>query len=125
MARVFVDLTGTALGAGATFIAGTAGNGGADGIGASNGQARDATVSEDSDRFGAVVHTDQSGTLYIDGAYTRTAPNWRQLGSVAVTAGVPADLDVPVRFPLLRTRFVNGATATTAAATAIHSSFRR
>lgn len=139
MAVLFVDLSGTSLPANATFLGGTANGangtlpggatvasvGSADGIGSGTGQARDAGAVAESDRFGAIVHSDQAGTLYIDGAFNRVTQNWRQLGSVAVVANTPVDLDIPVRFPLMRVRYVNGATATTAGLTAIHSSFRR
>ncbi len=115
MATIFFD-TSTQLNAGATYTGGAGGTGfGADMI-------WDATSISDSNRFGAQANSDQPGTLYIDGSFNAVA--WRQAGSVAVTAGTPADLDVPVRFRYYRTRYVNGATQTGAGNFSIHSSFR-
>lgn len=118
MATIFFD-TSTALAASATFAPAL---GGAIGFGGNS--IRDATAYDDANRFGAVAHSDQSGTLYIDGTFDPVNGPWRQCGSIAVTPGVPADLDVPVRFRYYRVRYVNGTTATGAGAFAIHSSFR-
>ncbi len=72
-------------------------------------------------RFGAVVNTDQAGTLYIDGSFDKTV--WRQQGSLAAVINGSADLSVPIRFRYYRVRYVNGATQTGAGNFSIHSSF--
>lgn len=126
MSAIFFD-TSTTLAGAATFIGGTAGNGGVDGIGGATGQARDVgnpanAGGGEMSRFGAVVNTDQAGTLYIDGSFSPAGP-WRQQGSIAAVVGGSADLSVPIRFRYYRVRYVNGATQTGAGNFAIHSSF--
>lgn len=75
----------------------------------------------DFNRFGAVVNTDQTGALYIDGSFDKTT--WRQQGTVAAVVGGSADLSVLIRFRYYRVRYINGATQTGAGNFSVHSSF--
>ena len=126
MPAIYFD-TSTQLNAGETFIGGTAGFGGVAGRGGGPGQARDignpAGMSGGAEvtRFGAVVNTDQAGTLYIDASFDGTT--WRQQASIAAVINGSADVSVPIRFRYYRTRYVNGATQTGAGNFSIHSSF--
>lgn len=126
MPAIFYD-TATQLNAGETFTGGTAGFGGVAGSGGGAGQSRDignpAGMSGGGEvsRFGAVVNTDQAGTLYIDGSFNGTT--WRQQGTIAAVVGGSADISVPIRFRYYRVRYVNGATQTGAGNFSIHSSF--
>lgn len=113
MAR-YIFVTATQLAANATFTQGTTSGAIIDTADGSNGG--------DWSRIGAQVNSDQAGTMYLDGSFDGTV--WRQAGSVAVTANVPADLDLPLRFRYYRVRYVNGATITGAGNFAIHASLR-
>ncbi len=91
-----------------------------------NGTARDVTdqagaFGGDANRFGAVVNTDQAGTLYIDGSTDKAT--WRQQGTMAAVVGGSADLSVPVRYRYYRVRYVNGGTQTGTGNFSIQSSF--
>lgn len=93
--------------------------------GAANGKVHDIADSGAADSsvssFGIFVSSDQAGTAYIDSSFNGAL--WRVQGSVVVSAGVPADLSVPIRQRYYRVRYVNGGTATGAGNFAIHSSF--
>lgn len=72
--------------------------------------------------FGALVNTDQSGTLQIQFSTDAANPIPANL-PVAVTAGTPLDIKVPVRARYARAVFVNGSTATGATAFTLLTSF--
>lgn len=95
-AAVFSEQTNAALAANAT----------------STGTARDGGATPLFCKFNAVVSSTQAGTLFIQGSndnFTTVVG----VGSVAVSANVPAYLVVPVMFRYYRYVFANGATAAT------------
>lgn len=63
--------------------------------------------------FVAEAFADQAGTLYIDKSVDG-GTTWRQVASVAVTAGTSSQISTRISAASYRARFVNGGTANTA-----------
>lgn len=72
--------------------------------------------------FGALVNTDQSGTVQLQFSTDNT--NWIPANlPVAVTANTPLDIKAPIRARYARAVFVNGSTATGTTAFTLLTSF--
>lgn len=82
------------------------------GAAAVNGVAHDLSVSRSSlDRFRAFAVSDQAGTLSVQQSVDGTT--WHELGTQAVSANTPVQIEVKIVLPLVRVRYVNGATPQT------------
>jgi hypothetical protein len=75
------------------------------------GTSRDAGSTIGYETFVARAYSDQAGTLYIDDSTDNST--WRQVASVAVTAGECKTLEARITARYNRVRYVNGATIQT------------